>query len=222
MKAMMKIALVGTSVLSIGALTACQSTNNVQNTDEARMMKHHNDKHHDQKERRLSPEQREQFKAERKQQTALKKEIRQACDNKAVGSTVEVKAGDKAITGTCNISFKADAKDLKSNKDQKAKTGDYRAQGEHRPMRGDMQGRGVNGQNRAEPMTDAQRAELTKQFDQRLAQRQAMQKAFVQACQGKKDKAAAQIKVGEQTINGQCHVRFQPKAPVSSAATISK
>lgn len=217
MKAAMKIALVGTSLLSIGALTACQSTNNVQRADEARMMKHHNDKHHDQNERRLSPEQREQFKAERQQRAEFNKQIRQACDNKTVGSTVEVKAGEKTLTGTCNIHFKADPKDLKANKEKGA---DYRNKGEQRSMRGDI--RGLDGLNRGEPMTDAQRAELTKQFDQRLAQRQAMQKAFVQACQGKKDKAAAQIKVGEQTVNGQCHVRFQPKAPVSSAATISK
>ena len=39
---------------------------------------------------------------------------------------------------------------------------------------------------RGEVLTDAQRAELTKQFDQRLAQRQVHQQAMRQACQGKK------------------------------------
>lgn len=212
MKAMTKIAVLSASVLSMGALTACQSSNSVQSPEQARMMKHHAEKH-DQKERRLSPEQRQQFEAARQQRAEFNKQIRQACDNKAVGSSVEVKAGDKAISGTCNIYFQADPKQFK------AKDGDYRVKGE-RPMRGDIrptpeQARGFAGAKRGEPLTDAQRAELVKQYDQRLAQRQAQQKALVQACQGKKDAATAQIKVGEQTINGKCHVRFQPKAPVA-------
>ena len=68
---------------------------------------------------------------------------------------------------------------------------------------------------RGEPLTDAKRAELTKQFDQRLAERQAKQQAILKACQGKTDGSAVAIKVGEQQINGQCKVRFQPKAPVA-------
>lgn len=65
----------------------------------------------------------------------------------------------------------------------------------------------------AEPLTDAQRAELTKQFDQRLALRQAKQNAIAQACQGKANGTATQIILGEQTIQGKCEVRFQPKPP---------
>lgn len=215
MKTMTKIAVLSASVLSLGALTACQSSNNVQSAEQTRMMKHHADKY-EQKERRLSPEQRQQFEAARQQRAEFHKQIRQACDNKAVGSNVEIKAGDKTLTGTCNIYFQADRKQLK---DQRS---DYRAKGEQRPMRGDIrhtseQTRGFAGAKHGEPLTDAQRAELVKQYDQRLAERQAKQKALIQACQGKKDAATAQIKVGEQTIHGKCHVRFQPKAPVAPA-----
>jgi hypothetical protein len=71
---------------------------------------------------------------------------------------------------------------------------------------------------RGEPLTDAKRAELTQQFDQRLAERQAKQQAIAKACLGKADGAAVQIKAGGQTINGKCEVRFQPKMPAQPAA----
>lgn len=41
MNSMIKIALVGTSILSLGALTACQSSHSVKDNDHARMMKDH-------------------------------------------------------------------------------------------------------------------------------------------------------------------------------------
>lgn len=195
MQAMTKIALISASVLSMGALTACQSTSNVPNNEHRQMMKHH---HEGKKQHHLSPEQREQFKAKRAERLQFAKQLQQACDNKAVGSAVQIKAGDKTIDGSCTIVFKADRKNMQGQRGMK---------GEHRPMRADVRG----GMMRGEALTDAKRAELTKQFDQRLAQRQAQQQAMLQACQGKKDGTAAQIKAGEQTVNGQCHVRFQPK-----------
>ncbi|MFV5403682.1 hypothetical protein VXQ92_02995 [Acinetobacter sp. 228] len=199
MQTMTKIALISGSVLSMGALTACQSTSNVQSSDHPHMMKHHEGKKH-----HLSPEQREQFKAKRAERMQFAKQLQQACDNKAAGSAIQVKSGDKTIDGTCQMVFKADRKEMKSQR------GEYRGmQAEYGPIRGDMRGSMMRG----EVLTDAQRSELTKQFDQRLAQRQAHQQAMRQACQGKKDGTAVQIKMGEHTINGKCLVRFQPKAP---------
>ncbi|WP_216937258.1 MULTISPECIES: hypothetical protein [unclassified Acinetobacter] len=199
MQTMTKIALISASVLSMGALTACQSTSNVSSNDQPHMMKHHEGKKH-----HLSPEQREQFKAKRAERMQFAKQLQQACDNKAVGSAIQVKAGDKTIDGTCQMVFKADPKDMKGQR------GEYRGmKGEHHPMRADMRG----GMIRGAALTDAKRAELTQQFDQRLAQRQAQQQAMLQACQGKKDGTAVQIKIGEQTVNGKCLVRFQPKVP---------
>ncbi len=49
--------------------------------------------------------------------------------------------------------------------------------------------------HRGEPLTDAKRAELTKQFDQRLAERQAKQQAIAKACQGKTDGTAIALKL---------------------------
>ena len=208
MNNMTKMALVGASVLSMGALTACQSTSTPKDAEHGRMMK----QHHGDQERRMSPEQREHFKQMRIEQRQVFAEMQKACDGKAVGSAVQVKAGDKAIDGTCTMTFKADRKAMKQ--EMKNARGEHKPMrgGEHRPMHGDM--RGAMG-HRGEPLTDAKRAELTKQFDQRLAERQAKQQAIMKACQGKTDGSAVAFKVGEQQINGQCEVRFQPKAPVA-------
>ena len=203
MNNMTKMALVGASVLSMGALTACQSTSTPKDAEHGRMMK----QHHGDQDRRMSPEQREHFKKMRIEQRQVFAEMQKACDGKAVGSAVQVKAGDKAIDGTCTMTFNADHKAMKQ--EMKNARGEHKPMrgGEHRPMRGQMQ--------RGEPLTDAKRAELTKQFDQRLAEGQAKQQAIMKACQGKTDGSAVAIKVAEQQINGQCKVRFQPKAPVA-------
>lgn len=206
MNNMTKMALVGASVLSMGALTACQSTSTPKDAQHGRMMK----QHHSDQERHMSPEQREHFKKMRIEQRQVFAEMQKACDGKAVGSAVQVKAGDKAIDGTCTMTFNADRKAMKQEM-KNARSEHKPMRGEHRPMRGDMRGQ----MQRGEPLTDAKRAELTKQFDQRLAERQAKQQAILKACQGKTDGSAVAIKVGEQQINGQCKVRFQPKAPVA-------
>ena len=76
MQTMTKIALISASVLSMGALTACQSTSNVPNNDHPHMMKHHEGK-----KQHLTPEQREQFKAKRAERMQFAKQLQQACDN---------------------------------------------------------------------------------------------------------------------------------------------
>lgn len=188
MKAMTKIAIVSTGLFSLGALTACQTTTTPQK--DPRSMKGHEQK-------RMSPEKREAFKqhkAERKQAFA---QMQKACDGKAVGSAVQVKAGERTIDGTCIIKFKADRKEMKH------------VRGEHRPMRGEV--RGLD-QKRGEPLTNAKRAELIKAYDLRLAQRQAQQQAIAQACAGQTDGKIVQIKMGEKSVNGKCEVRFQPNS----------
>ncbi len=205
MNTMTKMALISASVLSMGALTACQSSTGPKDSEHSRMMHDRGDHG-----RQMTPEQREQFKEKRAEQRQIFTEMKKACDGKAVGTAVQVKAGDKAIDGTCAMVFKADRKAMKQ--EMKNAGGEHKPmRGEHRPMRGHMQG--PMDMQRGEPLTDAKRAELTKQFDQRLAERQARQQAVLKACQGKTNGTAVALKVGEQQINGQCEVRFQPKAP---------
>lgn len=210
MKAITKIVLVGASVLSMGALTACQSTSGAQaNKDHPRMMKEHHQARH------LSPEQREKFEKMRTEHAARYKQMQEACNGKAVGDTVQIKVADKTIDGTCNMVFKADRKDMKNMRGQH-----HQMKGEHRTMHGDARkSNDQRGYARGEALTDSKRAELVKQYDQRLAQRQAMQQAHQNACQSKKHGDAVQIKFGAQTINGKCHVRFQPNAPIVKTAT---
>ncbi|WP_425918883.1 hypothetical protein [Acinetobacter sp. TSRC1-2] len=205
MNSMTKIALVGASVLSFGALTACQSTNTVKDKegDHARMMHSHHQKH----ERKMTPEQREQFQQARAERKQMIEHIKQACDGKAVGSAVQIKAGDKTIAGTCVMTFKADHQAMK-----KMRAEHHQMKGEHRPMRGEMKGMRMQ---QGGPLTDAKRAELTRQFDQRLAEHQAKQQAMLKACQGQPNGKAVQVKVGAQSIEGKCKVRFLPQAPVT-------
>lgn len=200
MNNMTKIALIGASVLSMGALTACQSTANTKDTDSSRMMKDH----HGKNERKMSPEQREQFKQTRTEHRELRKQIQTVCDSKAVGTNIQVKAGGKTIDGTCAMTFKAEHKKL-----------DKQSRDNHQPMRGELP---KGDFKRGEPLTDAQRAELTKKFDQRLAEKQAIQQAIAKACQGQKDGKVVQIKAGAQTLDGQCKVRFQPTASTKAVA----
>lgn len=206
MNSMAKIALVGASLIGMGALTACQSTNTVQDkdADHARMMQDHHQKH----KRNMTPEQREHFQQARAERQQMMKSMKTACDGKAVGSAVQIKAGEKTIDGTCNMRFKADRQEMKR---MRGEMKDMHMQG----MAGGMKGMQMRS---SEPLTDAKRAELTKQFDQRLAQRQAHQQAMLKACQGKANGAAVQVKVGTHSMNGKCEVRFQPKAPVAPAA----
>lgn len=92
MNKMTKIALATASVLSVGALTACQSTQASKDMEQSQHMQ----------------------------------DIKKACDGKAVGSAVQVKAGEQTLEGTCAISFKPNRDEMK--------------RGEHRPMRGDQAG----------------------------------------------------------------------------------
>ena len=194
-----KISIATASLIALGTLTACQSTNSPKENVSTQKM--HGKYDHEQRKhmKKMHTEQREGM-----------KKIKAACDGKAAGTATQVQIGDKTIEGTCNLVFKADRKDFK---DARAESKPMR--GEHKPMQGEM--RGKMGAMPSEPLTDAQRAELTKKFDQRLAQHQANQNAMAQACQGQKAGTTIQLKMGEQTINGKCEVRFQPNKPLMPA-----
>ena len=200
MNSMTKIALVSASLISMGALTACQSTNTVQDKDgdHPRMMRDHHQKH----ERNMTPEQREQFQQARAERQQMMRSMKTACESKTVGSAVQIKAGEKTINGTCVMLFTPDRAEMKKM---------WR---EHRAMQGEM--KGMYRMQHDEPLTDAKRAELTRQFDQRLAQHQAHQQAMLKACQGQPHGKAVQVKMGTHTLNGKCEVHFQPKAPMGS------
>lgn len=197
-----KIAILGTSLVTLAALTACQSATSGNMGYAERM-------HHGKYGQKFTPEQREHMQIMHGMQRQAMQQMQTACDGQAVGTTLKIKVNDQSIEGTCNMRFSADRSEM-----QKLR-GEYQAmRGNH--MRGNTT---MMNMHRNQPMTDAQRAELTKQFDQRLALRQVHHNAMLQACQGKANGTATQLILGEQTINGKCEVRFQPNAPVAPTKT---
>ena len=199
MNTTIKMLLVSASVMTMGALTACQSTNNMSERDARYAQKA------DQKHARFTPEQREQMKAMHAERAELGKKIQQACDKQAVGSSVQIQAGEKTIQGTCDIRFYPEHTAKGKAKSVKEHRGDERRMNQPRQV----DGRYAAGQ-RGEALTDAKRAELVKAYDKRLTEKQALQTAIAQACKGQTHGKAVQLKVGEQQINGQCLVKFKP------------
>ncbi|SPL71653.1 hypothetical protein [Acinetobacter stercoris] len=179
MNSLTKIALVSASILSMGALTACQSSSTPKNGPEGRhMMGHH----------KMSPEQREQFKQMRAERHEFMKQAKSACDNKAVGSSVQIKAGDKTVDGTCAINFRPDRDSMK----------DIRLQDKHKGMRF----------KRGQELTAEQKA----QIDQKRAERKAKWEAIQSACANQTNGKQIQVKLDDKLINGQCFVHFKPNA----------
>ena len=214
MPTMTKLALVTASVLSMGALTACQSTPTPQDVGPTAhgYQKHHgHQKHHaDKRGQHLTPEQREQFKQGRAERQQVMKQIQQACEGKAAGQTVQIKANDKSINGSCQIRFVPDRAAMKKDHGQFAKEGKFTKDAKFSPEKMAPH-RAESRTARGEPLTEAQQAEKKKLLEQRMAQRKAHQQAIQQACQGKSNGQSVQIKVSEQNINGQCKVLFQPQ-----------
>lgn len=201
MNVITKIALASVSLLTLGTLTACQSNHTMKNHDQKHMMKHA----HTQHDRQISPEQREKFQQARSERKQVIQQIKTACDGKTVGQMIQVKTPNQTIEGTCIMTFKADRK----------------TRGEHRSLNNEPRVAYAEmhkmRMQHNQPLTDARRAELTQQFDQRLAQRQAKQQAIIKACQGQSHGKTVQVKVIDQTLQGTCQVKFQRKMSAPSA-----
>lgn len=65
---------------------------------------------------------------------------------------------------------------------------------------------------RMHKLTAEERAKFEKDMQERRAQRDADRKALQQACEGKAGQTIS-VKLGEQTIEGKCEIRFQPTKP---------
>ncbi|BAP38719.1 hypothetical protein AS4_37790 [Acinetobacter guillouiae] len=190
MKAMTKIALVSASILTAGALTACQSNPGSKEGPDGRPMMHGG--HH-----KMSPEQREEMKQKRAQHKALRQQIQKACDGKAIGQTVQVTAGQQNINGTCNIVFKPDHKAMKEMRHDSRR--DSR---EHVRM---MYHDGA----RMKDLTEEQRAQIKQEFAQKRVESKAQWDAIQKSCAGQTDGKAIQVKMGDKIIAGKCVVKFQ-------------
>jgi hypothetical protein len=126
-------------------------------------------------------------------QHAMQQAMTKACEGKKAGESVNFTLGQRDFAGSCEMVFMPErGQKLKSNYKMSAASMAPRQHGT--------------------VMTDAERAEMVKQFDLRLAQRQAQQKAIQTACQGQTSTQAVQIKFGEHNVNGQCKLKFKPQA----------
>ena len=192
MNARSKLIVLGAGILAISSLTACQST--PQKADYAQHrgqdMRHH-------KGPKLSPEQRQQFEQKRTEHREFMTQVQKACDGKTNGQATQFTVADKTVTGQCNLVF---VPERQSKMDRR---------GPYQNLQPKTNAQNVKPKSRGEVLTDAERAELVKQYDQRLAERQKIQLAHKNACAGKNANTATEIKIGEQSIKGQCKVKFQ-------------
>jgi hypothetical protein len=194
-----KILLATCGVLSVGVLTACQSHPEPQEQSHRMMDGRHAD--------RMTPEQRAEHEQMRAEHKAMFKQMKQACEGKTAGQTVQVTAGTQTIDGQCQVVFQPD---------QKHGRGMHFG---HHSMQDDA---GMMRPQRGEKLTDAQRQQMVQQYDQRLKEKQAFQQAVETACKGQADGKAVQIKAGEQTLSGKCAVRFFPNQPQPNAMPTAK
>ena len=197
MKAMTKIVLVTTSLIGMGALTACQSTTSHHDQRGERMMHGGNHHKHD---RQMSPEQRAEMEKMRAQHKEMRAQVQKACEGKTVGQSVQVKAGEQTLDGRCNMVFKADRKAMQEMKHEFKERG------------GMMRHHGP----RMKDMTEEQRAQIQQQFEQKRQERQAQWDTLQKSCEGQSNGKTVQVKLGEKTVDGTCVIKFQPQQQVKS------
>lgn len=119
MKLITKSIILAASLISMGALTACQSTTAAtEKSSEHRMMgKHHDGEyrghHHGKRDHmkrmnpeKMTPEQRAKWDQRQAERKARFDQIQKACEGKTAGQTVQLTVGDKTINGSCEMKFK--------------------------------------------------------------------------------------------------------------------
>lgn len=116
---------------------------------------------------------------------AMRHAMAKTCEGKAAGDTVQAALGKRTLQGQCEMVFMP-------KRDQNLKSNYKMSQPLTRSQ---------------DPLTDAKRAEMVKQFDLRLAQKQALQTA----CQGQTVGQNIELKFAEKNIQGQCVLKFKPQ-----------
>ena len=183
MKMTTKLGLISLSIFSVGALSACQSTQS-QSLD-------NNERH---RHAQLTAEQKQQHQTHRTERKQAFAQMQKACDGKKLGESVQLQVGDKSIAGQCQMTFKPD----------------HQARSEHQAEHGSHRQMMHMERKNMENMTAAQREQVMQQFSTQRAQHRATWQALQKACDGQAPGKTIQAKMGEQLISGQCLVKFQP------------
>ncbi len=122
MKTMKKIVMLGASLFTLTALTACQSPHSerdgmrhsmygmhhdmqmMSDDERAEMMAGMHEQHH-MKYRNLSPEQRAEWEKRHAEHRAYFEQMHKACEGKKAGQSIQLKLGEKMIEGSCELKF---------------------------------------------------------------------------------------------------------------------
>ena len=204
MKAMTKIALVSASVLTMGALTACQSNPGPKDGADGHPMMRGGEHH------KMSPEQREEKNQMRAERHDFKKQAKTACDHKAVGTAVSFQVGNKTVDGLCAVNFRPDREAMKALRDTHSKDADRMKDKANRPDFHVKRGQELTTEQKTQ--IEQYRAERKAQFAQKRVERQAKWDALQSACAGQQNGQKIQAKMGDATIPGTCFVHFKPTA----------
>lgn len=199
MNACYKLGLITFSLIAITGLSACQSTqstapqNNEQHKHRADMKSMHGDKTKHSENGRHNSVGRQQILEQRQA----------ACKNKSEGQAVEVSFKDKTQSGQCAMHFQAnDPEQFKTQLKTHLQQQNI-AQDNYRLSRSELQ-------NMTAEQRTAYRTEK-RQLDQEGHEQRMAQWQVIQAkCQGQAAGSVVQFKLGDQNIQGQCQLLFQP------------
>lgn len=210
-----RLGLISLSLVAVATLTACQSTATQHGKAEKQHQHgnpdgqyHKGQAHRGHHDRNMTPEQKQQWKQQSAGRKQLFKDMQQACDGKALGQSVQLKAGDQVVSGQCQMMFKPDQQ-------AKAKYRDHGQQGRGDRNHGMQQS--MQGQQHRQ-LNAEQRQQRQAQFEAKREQRQAQWTAVQKACEGQPQGKAMQVKMGEKDIKGQCSITFKPDLNTLKAA----
>lgn len=185
---MLKVTALSTALLASFALVGCQSSQAMQNDQPRHEIKGDKFAHGKKGFRGHAGISNQQMQA-----------FDQACAGK-VGQTINVTAGDKTLTGQCELAFQPE----KHPDGKKSRKFD----GEKKEFNAGKDKRGEKG----ERMSAEKRAE----FEQKMKQHQQFKASANQACVGKEGQKLT-LKFDDKSITGECKVKFKfdhPKKPM--------
>lgn len=198
MNTLSKIAIATATLLSMGALTACQST--ATRPDQPQQGHHLRHGH------QMTPQEQEQRRANFEQ-------MKQACDGKNAGDAAQVSFKDKTISGQCQLSFRPNPPPAGQAMPQ-PRDGQPAPQNAQLPPPQDGQPAPApqNGQLPPPPQNGAngQPPMPPKDHMMKHHKHRGDFKAFQHVCDGRTAGQALKVTFKDKTVFGTCEVQFRP------------
>ena len=183
-----KIALMAMAVVSVASLVGCQS-------------QPQRSGYQGQGPRHVSPEMRQKQMPMRADHFKRGQKVpKNVCEGKAVGASAQLQRRGQNIDGQCQLVFKADRDSMRAWQHAQ-----FKQQTAHKTLPKTTEG----------VLSDAQRIEMTKQFEQRLIAQQSYQRAVLSACQNQTAGKTVSLNILQNTLTGQCQLQFKPNQPTA-------